>query len=128
MEFFMFIIRKIIGSIILSLNWLFSPRGVKRDSQLQKQIDEQTEKLKLYQFHACPFCVKVRRQMKRLSLNIELRDAKSKPHFSRELKSAGGKLKVPCLRIEDDEGNLKWLYESSDINLYLNKRFHPHNS
>lgn len=119
----MFIIRKILGSIILFLNWVFTPKGIKRESEVQKQIDEQTMKLKLYQFHSCPFCVKVRRVIKRLSLNIELRDAKNTSHFRKELKSAGGRLKVPCLRIEDDNGNIKWLYESSDIDLYLNENF-----
>ncbi|HAI96784.1 MAG TPA: glutaredoxin, partial [Methylococcaceae bacterium] len=34
----------------------------------------------------------------------------------------GGKLKVPCLRIEED-GKVSWMYESSDIINYLEDRF-----
>ncbi|MFK8011936.1 MAG: glutaredoxin family protein [Marinicellaceae bacterium] len=119
----MFIIRKILGSMILFFNWLFSPRGIKRDAQSQNTINQQTEKLKLYQFHACPFCVKVRRLMKKLTLNIELRDAKNNPEFRAELESEGGRIKVPCLKIEDKDGSVKWLYESSDINAYLSQKF-----
>jgi glutaredoxin len=117
------IIRKIIGSIILFLNWVFTPRGIKRDMKQQEQIDQKLQKLKLYQFHACPFCIKVRRVMKRLSLNIETRDAKNHPQYRNELLKDGGKIKVPCLRIEDEHGNFTWMYESNDINKYLQDRF-----
>ena len=119
----MFIIRRFIGAIILFLNWVFTPRGIKRDPEIQSKIDAQTKKLKLYQFHSCPFCVKVRRAMKRLSLNIETRDAKNNPKYRAELESEGGKIKVPCLRIKNDDGSYQWMYESSDINNYLNNLF-----
>ncbi|MCF6287863.1 MAG: glutathione S-transferase N-terminal domain-containing protein [Proteobacteria bacterium] len=119
----MAILRKFIGAIILFFNWVFTPRGVKRDDAAQAQIDGQTIKLKLYQFNACPFCVKVRRAMKRLSLNIETRDAKNNQEFRQELESSGGKIKVPCLRIADDDGNYTWMYESSEIISYLQQKF-----
>ena len=61
----MSIIRFILGRIILFLNWVFTPRGIKRDPAMQTRIDGQTARLKLYQYEACPFCVKVRRAMKR---------------------------------------------------------------
>ncbi len=69
-------IRWILGKIILFLNAVFSPRGVKRSEEAQKSVDEKATHYALYQFEACPFCVKVRRAMKRQSVNIELRDAK----------------------------------------------------
>ncbi len=72
----MAIIRLILGKLILFFNWAFPPRGIKRVPELQAQIDLQTANLKLYQYRACPFCVKVRRAMKRQSLTIETRDAK----------------------------------------------------
>ena len=65
------LIRIILGKIILLLNWVFTPRGIKREAQLQARIDQQTASLKLYQYAACPFCVKVRRAIKRQSLKIE---------------------------------------------------------
>ncbi|MBL4772571.1 MAG: glutathione S-transferase N-terminal domain-containing protein [Alcanivoracaceae bacterium] len=119
----MFIIRKIIGSIILTLNWLFSPKGIIRNEANQSEIDTQTTKLKLYQFNACPFCVKVRRAMKRMSLTIETRDAKNNEDYHNELAIEGGKIKVPCLKIESENGKNTWLYESSDIIHYLENKF-----
>ncbi len=121
----MFIIRKFIGSIILFLNWILPPRAMKRDSDTQKLVDSQTENFKLYQFHACPFCVKVRRAMKRMSLNIELRDAKNNQDIKSELVTEGGRHKVPCLRIENNDGSIKWLYESSEIVSFLTEKFNP---
>jgi len=35
----------------------------------------------------------------------------------------GGKLTVPCLKIENDSGEVTWMYESSDIVAYLEGRF-----
>lgn len=119
----MFIIRKILGSIILFFNWVFTPKGLVREESVQKEIDAKTVHLKLYQFYSCPFCVKVRRVIKRLSLTIETRDAKNNEQFRQELVNEGGSTKVPCLRIEDSEGNVTWLYESSDIVAYLENNF-----
>jgi hypothetical protein len=54
--------------------------------------------------------------MKRQSLNIETRDAKRCDTSRNELLQGGGRLKVPCLRIEDGEGVVvSLMYESRDI-------------
>ena len=116
------VIRWILGRIILLLDFVFSPRGVKRSAQEQQQLDAKAAHLALYQFDACPFCVKVRRAMKRQSIKIELRDAKNNDLHRAELEAGGGKIKVPCLRIEDEQG-VRWLYESSDIVAYIEKEF-----
>ncbi len=116
-------IRWSLGKIILMLNFLTTPRGIKRTPEKQAQIDKQTRFLALYQFHACPFCVKVRRAMKRSSLNIEVRDAKKAGQFRQELLEQGGQIKVPCLRITNDDGSVSWMYESNDIIRYLEKKF-----
>lgn len=119
----MSIIRLILSKLILLFNWLFTPRGMKRDPELQASIDEQTNGLKLYQYEACPFCVKVRRAMKRSALNIETRDVKRSETAKEELLTGGGDLKVPCLRIEEGEGQVQWMYESGNIIGYLEQRF-----
>jgi len=116
-------IRWFLGRIILVVDFLFHPRGLKREPQLQSQLDKETAKLSLYQYAACPFCVKVRWAMQRNSLNIETKDAKRKPQFAEELVAGGGQLKVPCLRIEEQDGSTTWMYESSDIMAYLEQRF-----
>ena len=119
----MTVIRFILGKLILLLNWVFTPRGIKREPELQARIDQQTASLKLYQYAACPFCVKVRRAMKRQSLSIETRDVKRSDTARKELLAGGGDLKVPCLRIEDGQGDVAWMYESKAIIGYLEGRF-----
>ncbi|OEF25749.1 glutaredoxin family protein [Vibrio rumoiensis] len=114
----MAIIRWVLGRIILLLNFIFSPSGTKRSLEEQQKLDEQTQGFTLYQFEACPFCVKVRRAIKRNSLKIELRDAKNNPEHRQQLLEGGGAIKVPCLRIEK-QGEVTWMYESNDIIQYL---------
>lgn len=121
----MAIVRAILGALILFFNWVFTPKGIKRPANEQQAIDIQTAKLSLYQYPACPFCVKVRRAMKRNSLNIETRNVKKSEQYKEELTQGGGQLKVPCLRIEKDNGDVSWMYESGDIISYLEQRFNP---
>jgi len=121
----MVVIRWILGQLILLLNFVFSPKSIKRPADEQASIDAQTAELTLYQYLACPFCVKVRRTMKRHSLNIETRDAKRNDQFREELVQGGGTLKVPCLRIEEEGRDVRWMYESSDIINYLEQSFAP---
>ena len=119
----MVVVRAVLGALILFFNWVFTPKSIKRDAVEQTLIDAQTKKLALYQYAACPFCVKVRRAMKRNGLNIETRDAKRSEQFKEELITGGGQLKVPCLRIEEDNGDVSWMFESGDIINYLEGRF-----
>jgi len=113
----------IIGPIILLWDKLNPPRGMVRPPEKQQQVDASSNNLVLYQFKMCPFCVKARRAIKRLSLNIETRDALREESSREELLTGGGKMKVPCLMIADDEGHTTWMYESSDIITYLQERF-----
>ena len=119
----MFIIRLILGKIILLFNWIFTPKSIYRNPEQQALIDGQTVYLTLYQYEACPFCVKVRRAMKRQGLNIEVRDVKRNGTAREELLAGGGDLKVPCLRIGEGERGFQWMYESRDIIGYLEGRF-----
>ncbi|WP_261841336.1 glutathione S-transferase N-terminal domain-containing protein [Aliamphritea ceti] len=118
----MFIIRWILGRIILLLNALTPPTKMQRSPEQQAQLDKQTANLSLYQYEACPFCVKVRRAMRRFNLNVEVRDAKRNQDFKAELEKDGGKLKVPCLRIEEQDG-VRWMYESGEIIQYLEQNY-----
>ncbi|NRD74246.1 glutathione S-transferase N-terminal domain-containing protein [Shewanella sp. VB17] len=117
----MFIIRWFLGRLILLLNFIFTPKKRKRPQGEQTTVDAATQYLALYQYKACPFCVKVRRSMRKQGLNIVLLDAKQAPHKD-TLLDQGGYAKVPCLRIEEN-GDTRWMYESSDIIDYLDKRF-----
>ena len=115
----MSLIRWPIGQLILLINFIFSPRSPKRSESEQNKIDMKTQNLSLYQLPSCPFCVKVRRTMKREGLTIELRNINQKNDYREELIREGGKRKVPCLRIEKADGGVQWLYESSDVVAHL---------
>lgn len=115
----MFIIRWVLGRIILFFDFIFSPSKPKREAKLQAEIDSSTAHLSLYQLPACPFCVKVRREMKRGGLNIALKNINQDEALNEELITQGGKRKVPCLRIVDEKQEVSWLYESSVINQYI---------
>ncbi len=77
--------------------------------------------MKLYHFKQCPFCVKTRRTIHRLGLNIENRDARNDPKWNQELIRRGGKYQVPCLRVVNEDGSVEWMYESKNINRYLDR-------
>ncbi|HAS14161.1 MULTISPECIES: glutaredoxin family protein [Idiomarina] len=115
-------LRLVLTPIVLLVEKLTTPKGKERSEQEQKQVDEACKSLALYQFAACPFCVKVRKEIARLNLNIELRDAKNNDEHRNALLNGGGRVKVPCLRIEEGD-KVQWMYESDDINQYLENRF-----
>ncbi len=75
----------------------------------------------MYEFKACPFCVRVRRFMKKNNISIKTKDARRNKEYATELINGGGKLQVPCLLIPKDENNSQWLYESKDIINFLSK-------
>ncbi|WP_454675962.1 glutaredoxin family protein [Achromobacter marplatensis] len=111
-----------LGQLIVAGDALTRPRPQKRSPQGQAAVNKDTAALSLYQFHACPFCVKTRRAMHRLNVPVALHDAKRDPQAREQLLAGGGKVKVPCLRIEE-AGGTRWMYESSDIIAYLEQRF-----
>ena len=117
------LLRAILGPFMLAWEWITAPRGMKREPDAQQRVDEACRQLAIYQFRTCPFCIKVRQAMKRLSLNIELRDARNDPVHRQALQEGGGEVKVPCLRIEEDDGRVTWMYESDRIVAWLEQRF-----
>ena len=123
MRFFLRLLREGSGRVLIFIDWLFRPSRVKRSVEDQFKVDQETKLLKLYQFYACPFCVKTRRSIKRLNLKVETRNAQAEGEFRKELELNGGNIKVPCLKIEG-AGEASWLYESNDIIKYLDERFH----
>ena len=114
----MFVIRWLLGRIILLINAVFSPSARKHTPQAIEKLSVELAGITLYQYPACPFCVKVRRAMKRNGIELPLVNAKQDEVVKQELLEQGGKLMVPCLRIER-AGKVEWMYESSDIIDYL---------
>lgn len=116
-------VRLILAPVMLISEKLSTPQAVERTPEEQAEVDKACESLALYQFRTCPFCIKVRKEMARLGLTIEKRDAQLDPAHKKALQEGGGRVKVPCLKITHDDGHDEWLYESNDIIAYLHRRF-----
>jgi len=123
MKYFFRAIRWPLGQLITLFDWLTRPKAPEISPQRREELDADTSSLKLYQFQQCPFCVKTRRTIHRLGLNIETRDARNDPKWHEELINQGGRYQVPCLRVVQDDGSVAWMYESDSINGYLKERF-----
>lgn len=116
------IIREGLGRVVVLVDQITRPTPMTRSPELQRDVDAAVQPMALYQYFACPFCIKTRRAIHRLNLPIALRDAQNDPEHRAALAADGGKIQVPCLRI-DEPGGTRWLYESSDIIAYLEERF-----
>jgi glutaredoxin len=116
-------LRVVLGPFLLLGHWLTRPKGIVRPAAEQQAVDARTRKLALYHFPTCPFCLKTRRTVRRLSLDIELRNAQHDEAHRAALIANGGKPQVPCLLITDSEGRQTWLYESDAISAWLNREF-----
>ncbi|USE36710.1 glutaredoxin [Endozoicomonas sp. SCSIO W0465] len=117
------IIRNVLGCGIVVADKLTRPKAIVRSPEQQARVDAQTANMSLYQFKACPFCVKTRRAIHKLGLNIQTMDAMNDAQARNELQQMGGKIQVPCLRIQEADKDDTWMYESDDIILYLHKQF-----
>jgi glutaredoxin 2 len=82
-----------------------------------------SESLSLYQYGTCPFCLRVRNAAHTLGIELELRDTLANPEYSDEVLEATGRRTVPVLRIEQEDGAVRWLPESSDIVQWLEERY-----
>ncbi len=116
-------LRIALGPFMRLWEFVARPKGVVRAPALQQAVDQQCQGLVLYQFTTCPFCIKVRQEMRRLSLPIERRDAQHDVQNRDDLLQGAGTVKVPCLKITDANGQSQWLFESGAIIRYLQGRF-----
>ena len=117
-------LRILLGPIMLFKERLTRPTAVQRAPEQQAEVDRQCkEGLALYQFNTCPFCIKVRQEMRRLALPITRLDAQHETQNRSALLQGAGTAKVPCLQITDASGSVRWLNESGAIIDYLRGRF-----
>ncbi len=116
-------LRVVLGPFMLLKEALTRPKGITRDTVVQASVDAQCQSLTLFQFKTCPFCIKTRQEISRLSLNIDRVDAQHEGTGRQALLAGGGQTKVPCLRITDSAGTSQWLYDSGNIIAYLRGRF-----
>jgi glutaredoxin len=116
------LLREGLGRVVLFVEWITRPSAMSRSPERQAEIDAQVRDMRLYQFYACPFCIKTRRVIHRLNLPIETRNVNEGSPYRDELAQGGGQIQVPCLYLRED-GKDVWMYESSDIIDYLQNRF-----
>ncbi len=116
-------LRIVLGPFMQVWEFLTRPKGVVRAPAAQQAVEQQCQNMALYQFTTCPFCIKVRQEMRRLSLPIERRDAQHDQKNKDDLLKGGGTVKVPCLKVTDATGQSQWIYESGAIITYLKTRF-----
>ena len=116
-------LRVLLGPFMLLWERLSRPKAMERAPAQQQAVDQQCRTLVLYQFQTCPFCIKVRKEMHGLALPIARRDAQHNAQNRAELLQGSGATKVPCLRITEANGSVRWLADSSAIIGYLRERF-----
>jgi glutaredoxin len=122
MKFILGAVRQFLGYIIVLIDLLTRGRKLKRSNENQNHVEAELSTMSLYQFYACPFCIKTRRALHKLNLPIQTRSASTGSPFRQELIDGGGKIQVPCLQIKKN-GSTEWMYESSAIIEYLQQRF-----
>ncbi len=75
--------------------------------------------LELFYFPSCPFCQMVLNELPNIKVEVSLKNIMDNMDFRNELMAGGGKTQVPCLKIEKDDEQQEWMYESQDIIQYL---------
>ena len=116
-------LRAVLGPFMLMFETLSRQKPVQRTPDSQAKVDQACRSLVLYHFKTCPFCIMVRKEMHRLALSIDKRDAQHDAKNKADLVVGSGDDKVPCLKITDANGQVLWLKDSSAIISYMNERF-----
>ena len=116
-------LRFVLGPVMLLREIITRPNGLVRHPAVQEKVDQQCRNIVLYEYKTCPFCIKVRQEIHRLSLRVERLDAQTDGKNRADLAGGGGQAKVPCLKISDQAGSSQWMYESDVIVAYLRGRF-----
>lgn len=110
-------------NILASCTAFLAPK-VERTAAQQQKADRLANSLTLYTLNSCPYSAKVTRHLNQLNINVTVKNLKRCHIYQKELLVGGGRAQVPCLRIESSQG-CKWMYESDDILMYLDKKFLP---
>ena len=77
------------------------------------------DRLALYYFDTCPFCIRVLRAIDALGIEVELRNIYRESEHLTALREARGRTTVPVLRIASPHGEDRCMPESADIVRYL---------
>ncbi len=104
------------------LDCLFKPQPIERSEQEVRRLAKETSCIALYNYKGCSASRLARREIRRLNVEIECRDFSKCSIHQDKLLAEYGKLKSPCLRIEE-KGEVRWLDEPDAIVHFLHERF-----
>ncbi|MGA1740775.1 MAG: glutaredoxin [Pseudohongiellaceae bacterium] len=117
-----FTIRKIIDSFLSLFDWFNRPQPIARSEEESRKLAKATSGLALYDYKGCMASRKTRHEIRRLNIDIERRDIGKCTIHQDNLLAEFGKLKAPCLRIEE-KGEVHWIDEPEKIVFFLHDRF-----
>ncbi|QIZ83802.1 glutaredoxin [Bermanella marisrubri] len=109
--------------LLYSCSVMLTPT-VKRSSKEQRRVEKVASGLTLYVSDTCPYCTKVKKQVKHLNIPLTIKNLDRCHIYQKELLSGGGKAQVPCLKIDRSKG-VEWVYRSEQIANYMDKKFQP---
>ena len=100
-----------------------NPQYVKRPPEQQRQVNQESAHLALYFYESCDTCIRIIRLIERLCLRVELRNIRNVPAFRDHLLHGTGRQDVPCLIVQEQGEEPRWISEADEIIAYLEKRF-----
>jgi len=115
-------IRKTVDSFLSLFDWLYRPQPIVRSEEESRKLAKATSCLALYDYKGCVASRKTRHEIRRLNIILERRDIGKCSIHQDNLLAEFGKLKAPCLRIEE-KGEVKWIDEPEKILHFLRDRF-----
>ncbi|WP_430461972.1 glutaredoxin family protein [Thalassolituus sp. LLYu03] len=114
--------RTLKGRALNLVDRLVPVRPIDRTADQQCLLDRESRRMHLYFSRNCPASISVRRQCERLGLRVVEKDVMRVNSYASELINGGGAPKVPCLRVDDEQGG-RWLYSPETILEYLKKHY-----
>lgn len=114
--------RKLKGKALDIVDRMVPVRPLERSQQEQTLLDRESRRMHLYFTRTCPSSITVRRQCQRLGLKVVEKDVLRVNAYRNELVNGGGVPRIPCLRIDDEQGG-RWLYSPETIIDYLKGRY-----
>ena len=115
-------LRKTLDSFLSLFDWLYRPEPIVRTEKESRKLAKATSGLALYDYKGCMASRKTRHEIHRLNIDIERRDIGNCSIHQDSLLAEFGKLKAPCLRIEE-KGEVQWISEPEKILYFLHDRF-----
>jgi len=109
--------------ILASCSSLIS-HPVKRSNNDQQRVDRLAFQMTLYDHSTCAESIRARHHIKELNIPITVKNLKRCHAYEKELLSGIGRVKVPCLRVETQDGS-RWIQEFDEIMVYLDDKFMP---